>query len=97
MVPPAYHLPVTVDAEIRHMSCSPPNNSCVLDDKRCCQIVTKTDTYVNCVVFGNTEPVYTDPIDSRIIGIHKVRITNVHRKRLPLDTSGGQSNLGPLS
>lgn len=73
-------------SEIQCLSCTPPNNCCVPSDGRCCQLINKCATYVSCVTFSNAEQVYTHPVDSRIIGMHKVRIASGVMKRLPLNT-----------
>jgi hypothetical protein len=40
-----------------------------------------------CMVFTKAEPVYTDPCDSRIIDVYKVRLSNGMLKYLSLDTT----------
>jgi hypothetical protein len=49
------------------------------------ELTRDLDLYT-CMVFSNSEPVYTSPNDSRIVSIHKVRIASGHIKRLPANT-----------
>jgi hypothetical protein len=78
---------VAAHLELQNFTCTPPNNCCILySDHRCCQIISKSPTSAVCVVFNKSEPVYVSPIDSRTVGIHKVRIPSGIVKHLPLNT-----------
>jgi hypothetical protein len=66
-------------AELQTFSCKPPNNCCIIsedEEGRCCQIVKIEKKRVACMVFNKSEPVFTSPCDSRIVGIHAVKLSN---------------------
>jgi len=63
-----------------------PNNVCVLDNGRCCQVVGVDKEAVTCTVFADTEAVYTAPCDSRILGVFRTHLSLGILKRLPFST-----------
>ena len=67
-------------------SCQPPDNSCMLADGRCCHVISIAKAHVSCMVFNNTEPLYLSPCDSRIIGVHKVKLSSGVLKHFPSKT-----------
>jgi hypothetical protein len=78
---------VTATCELHTFSCSSPNNYCILlDDARCCQVITIDSQYVTCMVYKDSEPVYVQPCDSRITGIHKVQLSKGILKTMPRST-----------
>jgi hypothetical protein len=46
---------------LRNYSCKQPDNNCILDDGRCCQILSMMQETATCMVFKDTEPLYTNP------------------------------------
>ncbi len=74
----------TEQFELQHFAVSPPNNSCILaDNGRCCQIVSKSQTSVTVMLFYMAESVFDSPVDSRTIGISKVKLSQGVLKHLP--------------
>lgn len=71
--------------ELQFFSCVAPNNACILVTGHCCQVLHKGQKSMTCMVFSNTEPVYTDPVDSRVVGVYKVRLSSGTVKHLPLN------------
>jgi hypothetical protein len=71
------------------MSCRPPNNSAILHDGRCIQVVSSDNDkeHIACMIFGRSEPLYALPCDSRNLGIHKVRLQTGIMKNLPRSTT----------
>jgi hypothetical protein len=75
----------TEQCELQHLPCITPDNCCILvDDGRCCQIVSKSQQYITCMIFNDSEAVFDSPVDSRFVGVHKVKLSRGLIKRLPL-------------
>lgn len=72
--------------ELQLFSTIAPNNACIIFDEWCCQVLSKGPSIVTCMVFKNSEPVYNTPVDSRVVGIYKVKLSDGFVKRLPLGT-----------
>lgn len=64
-------------------STNQPNNSCILEDGRCCRIVSVANDAVTCMVFKHTETLYTSPCESRVIGVYLTRLPQGILIRLP--------------
>lgn len=58
--------------KLQFFSCTVPNNVCICVTGHCCQLLCKGQKSMMCMVFSNTEPVYTSRIDSRVVGVYKV-------------------------
>jgi len=81
-------LPTTrhvLEISVGQYSASPPNNTCILDDGRCCQVVSVGMEYVTCMVYSNTQPLYTAPCDSRWLGVFRASLSSGVLKQLPLN------------
>jgi hypothetical protein len=72
--------------ELQLFSNIAPNNACILANEWCCQVLSKSLSSVTCMMYKHSEPVYTTPVDSRVVGIHKVFISSGFVKRMPLET-----------
>jgi hypothetical protein len=82
--------------ELQHLTYAPPNNSCILvADGRCCQVVSKSQKHVTCMVFSESELVFSSPIESQIVGIHKVKLSCGVLKHLPLNALGHKAMCYP--
>jgi len=75
-----------LESFLEDYSCQPPDNNCMLADGRCCQVISIAKEHVRCMVFLNTEPLYSTPCDSRIIGVHKARLSSGVLKHFPSKT-----------
>lgn len=67
-------------------SCSAPNSFCVLDDGRCCEVISNGGEIVVCIIYSVSSPLFTNPCDSRIIGVYKTRRRDGKMKSLARDT-----------
>ena len=76
---------LSLTCAIENFSCQPPDNNGILEDCRCIQVVSIEKDHVVCMLFTKTEPVYTTPCDSGIIGLHKVRLSNGLLKHFSLN------------
>ena len=47
--------------------------------------------FVSCMIFSNTEPLYTTPCDSRIVGVYKVRLSAGNLKTLTCRTAANKA------
>jgi len=74
---------ISLESTLGQHPTSPPNNSCILEDGRCCQVVSVDREAITCMVFADTQPVYTVPCDSRIIGVFRSRLSSGILKQLP--------------
>ena len=70
-----------------------PNNAYVCDGTSCCVVVNdhpETNQHGSkmhlCRVYNHSEPMFSAPCDSRIIGVHKVSGRNVRMKLVPATT-----------
>jgi len=79
---------VSAPATSKSISVSRPNNTFVVNDDSCCEVVAgsndKDDDGSNkflCRVYNMTEPAFVKPCDSRLIGVYK---TNSEHSRLKL-------------
>lgn len=63
-----------------------PNNSCILEDGRCCQVISVDREAVLCMLFADAQPLYTHPCDSRILGVCRVRLSSGILRHLPRST-----------
>lgn len=74
-----------------NVSFKKPDNAYVLPDK-CCEIVDKANPDENgrecylCRVYERSEPLFTNPCDSRIIGVHKVNEQRTHMRVLSAES-----------
>jgi len=66
--------------------CHSPNNYCILDDGRCCEVVSIDADHVTRIVYSEEEPLYMRPCDSRALGIYKVRLRSGKMKYLNGET-----------
>lgn len=64
-----------------------PNNCFVMDDGKYCLCHETMDGQTNllCEVFTQTMFLYEKPCDSRLLGIHKVRLKNTRMKELRVE------------
>jgi hypothetical protein len=72
--------------ELHLFSAIAPNNACLIGNEWCCQVVNKGPSFVTCMLFKHSEPVFNTPVDSRVVGIHKVEVSSGFVKRLPFTT-----------
>lgn len=63
-----------------------PDNCCILENGRCCQIINIVGEHAACIMFSNAEPPLVIPYDSRVLGIHKVQLSKGVVKTLPAKT-----------
>jgi hypothetical protein len=84
---------LTEQCELHQFALSPANNSCILtEDGHCCQIVSKSRTFVTVMLFYNSESVFDSPVDS---GIYKVKLSHGVLKHLPLNILGRKAMCYP--
>jgi hypothetical protein len=76
-----YRVP-SYDTQLRLFPTSSPNNCAVLSDGCCCQVVSCVGENVACIIFKHTEPVYSRPCDSRVLGVFKARLKSGKMKVL---------------
>jgi len=72
-------------------SCQPPDNSCILESGQCCQVVRVENDNVLCLTFKESNPVYSSPCDSRILGVHRVRLCTGKLKHMPINTMASKA------
>jgi hypothetical protein len=82
----AKHTAVNIGFSFDSYSCKAPDNCCILEDGRCCQIINIFRDQVACMVFSNAEPLFVIPCDSRVLGFHKVKLSKGVMKILPVKT-----------
>ena len=78
--------PIILDSTLDQFPVTPPNNVCILENGRCCQVIGVSKEAVTCMVFADTEPVYTAPCDLRILGVFRARLSSGILKHLPCST-----------
>jgi len=78
------HEKFSLDSTLKEYPTTSPNNVCILEDGRCCQVVSVSAEKVTCMVFTNTQPLYTTPCDSRLLGVFRVPLSSGVLKQLPL-------------
>jgi hypothetical protein len=66
--------------------CKPPDNYCILENGKCCEVISNGKDETRCMVFSNTEPVYATPCDSRDLDWYKVKLSSGRLKNLPNST-----------
>jgi len=76
-----------LNSVLEQYSVTPPNNVCILEDGRCCQVVSVNKQVVTCMVFGDVQPLYTSPCDSRILGVFRANLSSGVLKHLPHGTN----------
>ena len=65
-----------------------PGSSYILDNNSVCKVLKLVETNQNlteCEVFYNTQPGFTEPLDSKTIGIHRVSTHKGHSKMITID------------
>jgi hypothetical protein len=82
---------LNLSCALENYCCKPPDNSCILEDGRCCQVISFGNEQVTCMVFAHTEPLYLSPCDSRILGKYKVRLSTGVLKFLPRHTTANKA------
>jgi hypothetical protein len=61
-----------------------PNNTFILDNNNCCEVVGLDNTGILCRVFSSSNAWFNKPCDSRIVGIHAVSERKSKMQKLPL-------------
>lgn len=83
---PMIEITPNIDFSIGSYGCKAPNNYCILQDGQCCQIVGIYREEATCMIFSNPLSLFVTPCDSRVLGIHKVKLSNGVLKTLPIET-----------
>lgn len=76
----------------------PPENGRILENSLCCQVVEETRdedeggrALFLCRVYSRSEPLFSEPCDSRLIGVHKVNEKATHMQLIAENLLGKQA------